>query len=149
MGGNDRPKDSAAGPPASSLREGAPCAAAQGHAHPAHAAAGHRSVYASGPAGFRFLLPANLEMGAPLNRPPLLWPLSLTPLPMTQLTPFFRALALGTALLVSSPAYAQPDDGDGTTQNDDGMDLGWIGLLGLAGLAGLMRRRDTDRRDIR
>lgn len=30
-----------------------------------------------------------------------------------------------------------------TADDDDGMDLGWIGLLGLAGLLGL-RRRDPD-----
>jgi MYXO-CTERM domain-containing protein len=31
---------------------------------------------------------------------------------------------------------------DTNTDDDDGMDLGWLGLLGLAGLLGL-RRRDN------
>ncbi|HYG65597.1 MAG TPA: WGxxGxxG family protein [Thermoanaerobaculia bacterium] len=55
-------------------------------------------------------------------------------------------LTLGLA-----PAYAQTaDDGTYATQTeDDGPDLGWIGLLGLAGLLGLRKRepvyRDTTR----
>ncbi len=39
---------------------------------------------------------------------------------------------------VQSGGQVAPADDD-----DDGMDLGWIGLLGLAGLLGL-RRRDHD-----
>ncbi len=67
---------------------------------------------------------------------------------------------LGTATLALSllatgavePGFAQTTPGDtgfraGTTQTDnaedDGMDLGWIGLLGLAGLLGLRRREPT------
>ncbi len=60
-------------------------------------------------------------------------------------------------ILVSAPAqgYAQTTGDTGQTMrqsggqvaavddDDDGMDLGWIGLLGLAGLLGL-RRREPD-----
>jgi MYXO-CTERM domain-containing protein len=54
-------------------------------------------------------------------------------------------LLLGLGLGVS--AYAQ-ETGTGTgattydtaRTDDDGMDLGWLGLLGLAGLLGLKRR---------
>jgi hypothetical protein len=58
-------------------------------------------------------------------------------------------LTLGLA-----PLSAQTTGGDagtyaGDTADDDGPDLGWIGLLGLAGLLGLRRRepayRDTTR----
>jgi hypothetical protein len=47
----------------------------------------------------------------------------------------------------AAPTYAQ----DATTaapapayeeQDDDGFDLGWLGLIGLAGLLGLRRKRD-------
>lgn len=59
-------------------------------------------------------------------------------------------LGLSTAGVVS-PAQAQQDPnypgGAQTTQmdteQDDGMDWGWLGLLGLAGLLGL-RKRDRD-----
>jgi MYXO-CTERM domain-containing protein len=60
--------------------------------------------------------------------------------------------------LIFAPAHAQDTvDDPGTpnpnsptlntadpTDDDGGMDLGWIGLLGLAGLAGLMRRDRND-----
>lgn len=68
---------------------------------------------------------------------------------------------LGIALLLGlglSPSlYAQAQDQGGATggtaygdtagRDDDGPDLGWIGLLGLAGLLGL-RRREAHR-DVR
>lgn len=51
-------------------------------------------------------------------------------------------------------AYAQTDPTTSPTTtttgydtDDDGPDLGWIGLLGLAGLLGLRRRRADDVRD--
>jgi MYXO-CTERM domain-containing protein len=53
-------------------------------------------------------------------------------------------------------AYAQTDPTTTTTTtdpttttdyDDDGPDLGWIGLLGLAGLLGLRRRHASDVRD--
>ena len=65
---------------------------------------------------------------------------------------------LGTATLALSllatagveRSFAQTGDsvrvGSSTqtdTDDDDGMDLGWIGLLGLAGLLGLRRREAT------
>ena len=31
-----------------------------------------------------------------------------------------------------------------TRSDDDGFDMGWLGLIGLAGLAGLMPRKDRD-----
>jgi MYXO-CTERM domain-containing protein len=63
-------------------------------------------------------------------------------------------LLLGLGLGVS--AYAQESGtggtggtayGDTARTDDDGMDLGWIGLLGLGGLLGL-RRREVHR-DVR
>jgi hypothetical protein len=67
-------------------------------------------------------------------------------------------LAVATVLTFSSAAFAQGSgttggttggDGGGTdtttTRNDDrrednGTDMGWLGLLGLAGLAGLLKK---------
>ena len=62
-------------------------------------------------------------------------------------------LAVATVLVCSSAAFAQgrgTTGGDGggtdtTTRNDDrrddnGTDMGWLGLLGLAGLAGLLKK---------
>jgi hypothetical protein len=63
----------------------------------------------------------------------------------------FGTAILSLSLLATAavtPAIAQ-DAGAGTqggastqteNNNDDGMDLGWIGLLGLAGLLGLRKR---------
>lgn len=52
-------------------------------------------------------------------------------------------------------ATAQTGTGDATgyerTTDDDGPDLGWLGLIGLAGLLGLKRRephRDTTTRPV-
>ena len=66
---------------------------------------------------------------------------------------FMSGLVLVGALPVSSTA--QTPATDPTTQprdmtnddldDDDGMEMGWIGLLGLAGLLGLRRRDDVDR----
>lgn len=39
-----------------------------------------------------------------------------------------------------APADNPPATTDVDRRDDDGMDLGWIGLLGLAGLLGLKRR---------
>lgn len=52
------------------------------------------------------------------------------------------ALGVGAATPV---ALAQ--EGDTTTEEDDGTDYGWVGLLGLAGLAGLLGRKRDDRVD--
>jgi hypothetical protein len=63
--------------------------------------------------------------------------------------------ALLILVSASTPGYAQTTGDTGQMRgqsggqmtpaddDDDGMDLGWIGLLGLAGLLGL-RRRDHD-----
>jgi hypothetical protein len=53
------------------------------------------------------------------------------------------------AVVTAQPAADQPATGTNESRafggdDDDGMDLGWIGLLGLAGLLGL-RGRATDR----
>ena len=55
------------------------------------------------------------------------------------------ALSFGVATL---PASSQsPGDNRSGVENraadDDGVDLGWLGLLGLAGLLGLKRRDDA------
>lgn len=42
-----------------------------------------------------------------------------------------------------APADNRPVTTDVDRRDDDGIDLGWLGLLGLAGLLGL-RRRDTE-----
>lgn len=42
----------------------------------------------------------------------------------------------------TDPAVTQTVNDD---RDDDGMDMGWIGLLGLAGLLGLRRRDNADR----
>lgn len=43
------------------------------------------------------------------------------------------------------PAAVQNED-YGTTSEEGGFDLGWVGLLGLIGLAGLVRRRVPEER---
>lgn len=68
---------------------------------------------------------------------------------------FFQCTAFAAAVAIASAATptivsAQAVDSttaamnrvDTNTDDDDGMDLGWLGLLGLAGLLGL-RRRDN------
>lgn len=57
-------------------------------------------------------------------------------------------LALSLGGVATLPVSAQDtldDRPDVTTRtaDDDGMDLGWLGLIGLAGLLGLRRRDDT------
>lgn len=54
------------------------------------------------------------------------------------------------AAFVAVPVTAQETDttaGAYETREDDGMDLGWVGLLGLAGLLGLKRRNPEPYRD--
>ena len=56
------------------------------------------------------------------------------------------ATAIGVATTTPQAARAQTDTGAAVRvdrDDDDGMDLGWIGLLGLAGLLGLRRRETT------
>jgi MYXO-CTERM domain-containing protein len=61
-------------------------------------------------------------------------------------------LMLGLVSFVAVPAMAQ-ETGTGTTtgtyteQDDDGPDMGWLGLLGLAGLLGLKKRNPEPYRD--
>ena len=58
------------------------------------------------------------------------------------------ALALGGALVpmygTSQAQVATGTDRTTTTADDDGPNLGWIGIFGLAGLAGLLGNRRTD-----
>lgn len=60
------------------------------------------------------------------------------------------ALAVAGAFMPDVAAAQGMDTGTGyrttTTDRDNGMDIGWIGLLGLAGLLGL-RKRDTHHRN--
>lgn len=74
-----------------------------------------------------------------------------------KLTLGFARTAMIAAALVTVPAIAQDAGGNGAAaqsgdmgrtspiesvrHDDDGFDLGWMGLLGLAGLAGLRRKR--------
>jgi hypothetical protein len=62
---------------------------------------------------------------------------------MRKTAAIFGILAL-MLLGIGYPAAAQTGAGDATgydrTTDDDGPDLGWIGLIGLAGLLGLKRR---------
>ena len=55
------------------------------------------------------------------------------------------ALCLGFLTVVSTPAQNNANTNVGGTtrtveRDDDGFDLGWLGLLGLAGLAVLMKK---------
>lgn len=77
----------------------------------------------------------------------------------TELRRLCRRAVFATGLIVTGaivpatlPAQVAAQD-PGVTQgtrdmdmdrDDDGMDLGWLGLLGLAGLLGLRRRDNTD-----
>ena len=67
---------------------------------------------------------------------------------MKKLSVFLLMLALVS--FVAAPATAQ-DTGTTTgmyeERDDDGMDLGWLGLIGLAGLLGLKRREPVTNRD--
>ena len=56
----------------------------------------------------------------------------------------FAAAALGVG---ATAPVALAQEGETTTEEDDGSDYGWIGLIGLAGLAGLMGRKRDDRVD--
>jgi MYXO-CTERM domain-containing protein len=71
--------------------------------------------------------------------------LARTAMIATALTLPVMAQGEGAAPAGSDPAYGratQPiDDPMRRMTDDDGFDLGWMGLLGLAGLAGLVRRR--------
>lgn len=51
------------------------------------------------------------------------------------------ALTAVMTLGLGGSAVAQTEEGTQTQEEDDGMDLGWIGLLGLAGLGGLAGRK--------
>ena len=71
---------------------------------------------------------------------------------MKKLAAFLLMLALVS--FVALPATAQDTGtGTGTTtgtyqdQDDDGPDMGWLGLLGLAGLLGLKKRNPEVHRD--
>jgi hypothetical protein len=67
---------------------------------------------------------------------------------------FRRAVFTGSLVMVgaampNAAAAQTPATDPAATQrdmdyDDDGMDLGWIGLLGLAGLLGLRRRDNVD-----
>jgi MYXO-CTERM domain-containing protein len=66
-------------------------------------------------------------------------------------TTFMATVAIAGAM-IPSVTHAQATTGDQTTtsrttNDDDGMDLGWLGLLGLAGLFGLRRRDDRHHTD--
>ena len=56
------------------------------------------------------------------------------------------ALSLGGMATIPATAQDTAGDRNGVAQQteDEGFDLGWLGLIGLAGLLGL-RRRDDDR----
>ena len=69
---------------------------------------------------------------------------------MRKLSAFALALLMtasfGSVLLAQAqpaPADNRPATTDVDHRDDDGVDLGWIGLLGLAGLLGL-KRRESD-----
>ena len=59
---------------------------------------------------------------------------------------FAYVLVVAALALPATPALAQEQaPAPGTTTDDGGFDLGWLGLIGLLGLAGLAgRRRDVD-----
>jgi MYXO-CTERM domain-containing protein len=68
---------------------------------------------------------------------------------MKKLSVFLLMLALVS--FVAAPATAQETGTTtGTTYaetDDDGPDMGWLGLIGLAGLLGLKRREPVTHRD--
>lgn len=54
-----------------------------------------------------------------------------------------RITAVALALVASSPVLAQETATEPVeVADDDGFDMGWLGLFGLIGLAGLRGRRD-------
>lgn len=62
----------------------------------------------------------------------------------------FALMFLGVGFSASAQT-ATDDTGYARTADDDGPDLGWLGLIGLAGLMGLRRRephRDTAGRPV-
>lgn len=73
-----------------------------------------------------------------------------------ELRRMFRRAAVTTGLLtvvafpLSATAQTPANDPNATRtdmmndNDDDGMDMGWIGLLGLAGLLGLRKRDNVD-----
>ena len=87
----------------------------------------------------------------------------------TKFTKLIGATAIGSAILLSTPAISQSSDsaksgqaqtaqaqaqtqrdaasptGSSSDRRDDNMNWGWLGLLGLVGLVGLRRRDDTYR----
>jgi MYXO-CTERM domain-containing protein len=59
-------------------------------------------------------------------------------------------LMLGLVSFVAVPVTAQETDttaGTYAERDDDGPDMGWLGLLGLAGLLGLKKRNPEPYRD--
>jgi hypothetical protein len=60
----------------------------------------------------------------------------------------FALMFLGLGFSATAQTGTEDTGGYARTADDDGPDLGWIGLLGLAGLLGLRRRevhRDVSR----
>jgi MYXO-CTERM domain-containing protein len=61
------------------------------------------------------------------------------------------ALSLGGVATLPASAQNTPDNRDGVTArtaDDDGFDMGWLGLIGLAGLLAL-RRRDVSHSNLK